>query len=277
MNFSKFDISVLVVMSLAVIVMSYMYPALGMSTAPAVNESDVPEFNISSSTYDITGQFPEPPRLSDSGQLEFDEDGLGSSAEGVSLLYIQRPKEDGYSIETYEATSGDKKITVINWANGTVSDQYDYPINSEGQTVYHEEDGFTITFEVEKIENGSDSDTLIVVDYKIQSAPDSSDGISSIPLIGDAADLVATVISYGVTAFAYISLVIVEIVINVISVSVSLALFLFGQGVFLAATYTDIVTSAPSWAGVVLAVPGLLVSAEFAKLAIVVSKIFPTT
>lgn len=276
-NFGKFDISVIVVMSLAVIVMSFTFPALGL-TGSNVADSDVPSFNASANTFDLTGDTPNQPRTSDSGQIRYEESGAGASVEGVSLLYIQRPKTDGYSMEVFNASTG-PQLTLINFSGGAAADTYDTPINNDTSwTHLHQEDGWTIEFSIDTIEDYNGPDMRIVLDYEIQSAPDDSDGISGIPLIGDTADLVATVLSYGITMFAYISLVLVEIVINTIVVIANISVYFVSMGVFLASTYASIISgTSTGWAAAVLTVPSVLLTAMLAKLVYLIIKAFPTT
>lgn len=276
-NFGKFDVSVLVVMSLAVIIMSFTFPALGL-TGSNVAESEVPTYNASASTFDLAGDLPQQPRTSDSGQLRYDEDGAGASVEGISLLYIQRPKNNGYSIEVFNGSTG-PQLTIIDWSSSSVVTQYDTNIpNDTSFTHLHESDGWVIEFSVDTIENYGEPNMNIVLDYQVQSAPDDSEGISSIPLIGDTADLVATVLSYLVTMFAYASLVLVEIVINTLITIATLSVYLIEMGVFLASTYGNIVTGASTpWAAAVLTVPSVLLAAMLAKLVYLIIKAFPTT
>lgn len=282
-DFTKFDISILLTMTLAIVVMSFLFPALGMSSAQTVQESDVPGFNVTQNTFDITGELPEQPRTSDTGTLTLDEDGAGNSVEGISLLYIDSPEIEGFSIEVANVSTG-PRVTAINWSDtdndqvAEVETQNDYSINNDtSQTILHNDNGYVIEFNVESIDNYEESNMSIVMSYDIQSSPEDSDGISALPIIGSTADLLATVIGYLVTMFSYVALVLVEVAINTLVTTALVSGYLVQMGIFLVSTYANIVASASSWAAIILVVPSVLLAAEFAKIAYLIIKAFPTT
>lgn len=274
MNFSKFDVTVLVTMSLAVVVMSFLFPALGMTDDDAVNESDVPEFNMSASTFDFTGEFPQQPNTPTSGVLEFDQQ-QGNSIAGVTLIYVDRPPEP-YAIEVQNTSQEGLDVAVTNFSD-TGDTIYRYNINSEGQTILHQEDGWTILFEVESLENFQQPNMTADVSFDVRQDPGSQEGLSAIPIIGGLADAVAGAVAYIGTIFFWGSLFVVELVVNVMTIVTSTIVYLFGVASWLVTTYSSIVSAAPSWAGVVLTIPGILLFTEFAKLSVIGIKMLPTT
>jgi hypothetical protein len=277
MNFSKFDVSILLVMSLTVVIMSFTFPALGLTDqSDQVNETDIPEFNISSGSVNLVGEFPDEPKQPTSGTLEYDNTQI-NGLEGVNLVYIDRPKDTGAAIEVQNSSAFGLDLVYTNFTS-TGSDVHRYDINNNtGQEILINQDGWTIETTVTEISNYNESDMTVDVEYDIKSNPDSSEGLSSIPLIGNFADGVANVVGSIAVQFAWFSAVLVELIINAILTIVDLTLYLFSMMYWLISTYSAVVSAAPAWAAVFLAVPGILLFAEFAKIVVIIIDLFPTT
>ncbi len=71
MNITKFDMFILMFTSIAVITMSFTFPALGL-TGETQNESDIPEFNISKGAADFAREEPEYPGAPSQGTLRYE-------------------------------------------------------------------------------------------------------------------------------------------------------------------------------------------------------------
>jgi hypothetical protein len=283
-EFGRRDIALLTSMTLAVIVMSFTFPALGMTTTDNVSESDVPQYNASASSFDFAGDFPERPGTPNSGNLIYNASRYGppseqaNSIEGVSLIWIERPKDTGTTIEVQNISTSEPAEFVLTNFTSTGSQQVREPITSEGQTILIEDEGWTINVDVTKLENPNQPNMSVELDWEIEGSPSQNDGlISSIPLIGGIADAVANVLGYIAVVITWGVTTVVEIILNVLVILVNTVSYLFGLAYFLTSTYTNIVGAAPSWASVVLTVPGVIVFAQFAKLAYLGIKAIPTT
>lgn len=280
MNFSKFDMSILIVMSLSVILMSFLFPALGMSDGGAVNESEIPEFNASSSSFDLVGEYPDQPSQPTSGTLDYDatRGATGNSIEGYSLVWINRPKDTGNSLEIQNTSTDGLDVVLTNYSStGSSQARVDISSGSVGETYLIQEYDWVIELEVRELENYQEPNMSALVDYDIKASPESDEGLSSIPLIGGTADQIAQVVGQIAIAFGWASAVIVQTVISGVLTVFNLAQYMVGMGFWMVSTYTAVVASAPSWASVVLAVPAVLLFAEFAKLTAVVISLLPTT
>lgn len=278
MNFSKFDIMILVTMSFAVIIMSFAYPALGLTDqSDEVSENDVPEFNMSASTLDLTGQLPEQPDTPTSGTLSYNQQD-GNSISGVNQVWIDRPKDTGTSLELQNTSTDGFDVVLINFTSATGSNVHRYDITgTEGQEILIQDDRWTIRATVTEINNYQQSNMTADVRYEIESEPGDASGLSSIPLIGGISDAVANILGYIASQIAYVAVFLSEIILNAIIMTFNVAKFLFSLVYWLGTTYGSVVSAAPSWAAVVLTVPSLLLFAEFAKMGIIVIKMLPTT
>ena len=74
MDFTTRDIGILISMSLAVIMISFVFPTIGLAdTGDKAAESEIPEFNISTDRFDFAGDFPDNPGTPSTGALERNE------------------------------------------------------------------------------------------------------------------------------------------------------------------------------------------------------------
>lgn len=284
MDFGKFDIVLLTTMSLAVVIMSFTFPALDMTDqADEANESDIPEFNISSSQWDIAGEFPESPGTPARGTLIHDEE-LGNSITGKNVHWLDRPKDQGLSVEVQNVSS-DFQIVVTNWENetGTPSVVYtdEYPISSEGDTVLHQNGTWSIEFEVDSLENYRQSNMTAEVSYNILDGGDGSGGgLSALPVIGGifgAAEELVGMLGWLGLIIRWFVATIFEIALGLLAILLSIMVFAVDIMVWLTTTYFSIVSGAGTFGSVFLMIPGILLFAEFAKLGMLGIKLLPTT
>lgn len=284
MDFGKFDIVLLTTMSLAIVIMSFAFPALGMTDqTDEVADNDIPEFNISSSEWDISGEFPESPGTPSRGTLVHDEE-LGNSITGKNVNWLDRPKEDGLSVEVQNVSS-DFQVVVTNWTTESGTSEVDYTdkyaITSEGDTVLHDNGTWTIEFEADSIENYRESNMTAEVSYEVlESGSGSGGGLSAIPVIGgifDVVDAVASMLAWIGSVIWWGVAFIFEVSITIVLILVSVMVFSVDIMVWLMTTYFNIVSGAGTFAAVFLMIPGVLLFAEFAKLGMLGIKLLPTT
>lgn len=282
MDFGKFDIVLLTTMSMAIIFMSIIFPAVGL--APQSEEqgaNDIPEFNVSSSQWDIAGEFPDRPGTPNSGTVKYDEQ-RGSSITGESLIWIKRPTANGVSLET-QNLSNQLTLRVNNWSNTNLEGQDEYNINSEGQQIYHENttNGWTIDFEVRTLENAQEPDMYAEIDYEIVESPPENEGfLDSIPIVSgfiDAGEAVAGTLGWLGLIIRWFFVTLFEVVLTLVTILVTVMVFSVDIMVWLMTTYFGVVDAAGGFASVVLMIPGVLLFGEFAKLGMLGIKLLPTT
>jgi hypothetical protein len=279
MNFSKFDVSILVTMSLAVVIMSFAFPALGLTDqSDEVSENDIPEFNMSATMFDFTGDFPREPNAADSGNIQFDQQ-QGNSIEGVNVIFVDRPQNTGAAVEVQNTSTNGLDFVFTNFTSlgsGSLERSDITPSDVGEQTVVRHE-GWTITYTVVELNNYDQPNMTVDVDYQVQNAPEDTKGLSAIPIVGGVTDQIAQYVGWFATIFFWTSLFIVELVINVLGIAFGIINYTFGMASWLITTYAAIISAAPGWAGVVLVIPSVLLFAEFAKLAVIGIKLLPTT
>lgn len=280
MDFGKFDILVLTTMSLAIILMSLTFPALGMTdSSDTQNASDVPEFNVSASSWDIAGDFPESPGTPTQGKLVWNAD-VGNSVEGRSLEWLDRPKDEGLSIEAANTTSG-FDLLVLNWngSGNTLADDR-YSITSEGQTILHDNASWVIEFEVTELDNYRQPNMTAEIEYEVLESEQSGGGLSAIPVIGPlfgAGEALASGIVWIGEVIWWLVAFTFDIAVALITILAGVMVYGVDMLVWLSTTYSDVVSAAGSWASVILMVPAILLFAEFAKIGMIGIKLLPFT
>lgn len=280
MNFTKFDLLILFTMALAVVVMSFMFPALGLTDENAVNQSDIPEYSQDAGAFDIGPDLPDAPNTQDSGTLNYDEE-QGNSIEGVTLDWIEYPKDEGLSIEVQNTSEFGFDILIINYSydssGNPTTDLTRFDITEEGEEFLMQEYNYVIEFRVTELSNLNQPNMTAAVEYDIQSSPADSQGVSSIPFIGGIADAVGKWLGYLAVIITWAVGTIIEIALAVIVALYELVVYLFGMATWLISTYQAIVTGAPGWASVIVTLPAILLFAELAKLTAIAISLLPTT
>lgn len=278
MDFGKFDMVLLTTMSLSIILMSITFPALGLTDdSDQQGQSDVPEFNISSSQWSIAGDFPSSPATVDQGEVHYNET-RGPSITGESLVWIEFPKENGTSLEM-QNLSNQLTIRVNQWDTDETTgitqivgmDEYD--ITHEGQTIEHSNStsDWTIDFEVTELENAQESDMTATVEYDIVGAPQGS--VSGQGFF----DALTDVLAWMGSVMWWMAATSLEVVITLVVTLFTVMQYAVGMLVWLTTTYAAVVSAAGGFASAILSVPGVLLFLEFAKIAMLGIKLLPFT
>ena len=196
MNINKFDVMVLVVMSLAVVSMSFVMPALGLSN-PDASSNDVPTLNMASDRFDLVGDAPPFPNNPTDGTLFFNTTrdsafsenqiwlaGNGGSDGDADLTLIQNP------------TSGDARITLTEY-NGTgvkSQDQIELDTANNSTTGVLSTDAYTVAIEATNMHNPPD---YLEVHWNVDRQPSTDNWLGRLPVVGgilSTADAVASVV-----------------------------------------------------------------------------------
>lgn len=280
MNFGKFDMILLMTMSLAIIVMSFLFPALGLVDDDAAGADDVPRFNSTAQPFDVAGDFPESPGGASTGEVVWEEDDPGDPD---NYVYLRGDSDDGARLNIVNignATNPDVKLNFFELESGSVIGQDQETVTQEGEVFRIDNRSWGVETEVVEWENENQSDFTVTVDYELYEQPEDSDWMSRVPVVGgifSIGEAVAQVLGYiaGVIFWTLgtlfeVSLTVVLLLFDVISFAVSLMHWLVS-------TYLGLVGGAQGFASVLVMVPGVLLFVEFMKLIMLGIKLLPTT
>lgn len=290
MNFSKFDMVLIFSMSLAIVLMSFMFPALGMTEeGDKVNESDIPEFNISSDRWDIVGDFPEDPGTPSTGRIIWNES-EGAESDNQRWLHGDTSLGAEHTVINFgSADNPDAEVRLTSW-NDDQSNFTNQTITGEGQEFTLEsvnEIGgsltvnfnYTVEYEVAVYENTS-GNFHVEVDYLITEQPQDEAWYERVPLLGGlfsaGADLagivgwIGSILYWFVASTFEIALTLVTILFDVMVYGISMLQWLTG-------TYSSIISGAGGFAQVLVAMPPVLLFVEFAKIGMIGISLLPFT
>jgi hypothetical protein len=271
MNFGKFDAIMLLTMSLAVISMSFVFPAIGLTSSGSVTENQIPEFNVETDRFDIAGEFPDPPRSGTTGNLEFDSS--KQAALSNNRIWLEGGTSGGYEMFLSEETSNNSSVAEVRineWDSGNVTANDSITLNSSGdiQGLVVGEYGVSLTAETV-------SPPIYEVSYEVTSRPDDSEGlVGSIFNVGSAT--AQTLYWFGQILFWALTSI-VEVTINAINGLAGVTSYLLGLVSFLTVTYTSIVTGSAGFASVFVAIPGIVLSIILGKIVVIGITLLPTT
>lgn len=277
MDINRWDITVLLASSIAIMSASFVFPAAGLAgESNETVKSDIPDFNVSSDRFDFAGDFPRRPGAPSQTRLYWEERLQGSSD---NQMWVSGDTSGGLELLLRNNNSGttQAQLNVNSWDNDNVT-QTTHFFDEEGQfaeqTISTGIGEFTLRFEAETIDfNENQTDGDYTVSITVQEQPTDSNWYERIPVVGTVVsagnDLVAMVgwvaaiIQWGlVTTF--------EIILNALGLTVDVLLFFFGLASWFAGTYSDVVAGAPSaWSAAFLTLPGVLFALEWGKIAVV--------
>lgn len=289
MNFTKFDMFLLISMSFSIIVMSFVMPSADLTgTENETEESDVPEFDIDSSRFDIAGEFPDRPGSSSSGTLRFNNSNTNTySTTGISLAWLDRPKLSGVSVELQNGTDtglGENlSIVVVDYNDtGVVEYQGVYNITSEDNTYIYNKNEWVIRFDVEYVNNLGQSNMTGKVSYDIKEngGENTGGGLSAIPVVGtlfDAGEVIGSTIAWIGNVFLWTFTFVFEIAINLLSLLLDSMIFGIDLLTWMIDGYAGMTSKATGWASVILLVPSIILFIELLKIVMIAISLMPTT
>lgn len=263
-NFSKNDFKIVLTMSLFLIIISFVFPVLGF-TAGSVQTADIPSFNVSENHLNFVQEPPEMPSNPSEGTLTW-EDGA-QEFEDNRQEWIEA---DRFSITFFNqgSTSNPDMQVNLNEFNDTGGGFVDSSI-TENEYVLLELSNYSISFE--NMELGENNETA-TVDWEIHDQPEETSWINQIPLVGGLADALATIasiFSWFVSVIFHWVVVGLTAIANLFLSLFNILSFILSFFFWLLTTYADITTGAPTtYVSVFMALPGVLLSYEFAKLII---------
>lgn len=278
MNFGKFDAIMLMTMLLAVISMSFVFPALGLTDEGTVTENQVPELDIQSDRFDISGELPGRPRSTDSGVITYRADGFDNR--DISL-YV-----DGGTVRVSTSIFGENngnKTPINVFLNeydpndGLTVDSANTSLNQTGEqaelTVSNQTE-YTVRYELTEISNEGTEDFEAQVSFQVIESP-GEDGF--LGTIFGAADAVASTLAWVGTVFYWFSITIFEIAGNALGMLFDVTSYLISLVVFMITSYTSIVGATQGFASVFVAIPGVILGIMLAKIVVIGVGLLPTT
>lgn len=278
MNFSYRDMLILVSMSTAVILMTFTFTALGLADE-TVSENDIPEYNTTDDNFNFVGQFPENPHTPSNFIMTWEEKLQGDSnnqmwldgdtSSGTELVLLNNGNESNLEPEM--------KMNV--WDSGNVT-QYSGTYNEVGDYHVFNENGYEIYTAFDSYRNKNQRDMVMNIDVEIRSQPGDSDYLRRIPVIGgliSGTEYVASAVLWIGSIFYWTLGTIFEIILNLTAMLYGSMAFFISFMHWIITAYTAVISGASAWASVFVAIPGILLMVEFAKLILIGIKLLPST
>lgn len=269
MNITKFDVTVLVVMGLAVVGISFVFPALGLSSTDT-DESDIPELNVSENRFDLVGDAPRFPNSPNEGTLFFNT--TKDAAFSENTVWLEGDTNGGYELSLIQDSSNQNTSEVIltKW-NGSVEEQDRVFLNDSNPSGTISVQKYTLA--VELTEQNAPPEYL-EVSWRVSEGSE-SDGF--IGTVFGAASEIASVVAWFVLIFIWFSTFIVEFGLNAVVIMFQASSYFIGLLMWLITTYGSVVSAAPSWTKVFVALPGIILSVTLGKILVIFIGLLPTT
>lgn len=288
MNIGKFDMGVLFILSLAVVLISFTGPVFGLTDASAADESGIPNLTVGDSSFDIVGEFPDKPSAPSKGTLTWTENKTNGIGEGTSQIWIRGNLQDGHTIfleNVGNNTDPEVNVTVAKFSNGNLDYETEETLTKVDQVYTYDNassGGYKIRSTVEQLDSDYNgyNDTRIAVDYVILQQPTQTSWAGRLPLIGgmfSGASQLAAIVGWIGSVVFYYALTSAEAIINAVVMLFSVTSYLINMVGWLFGTYLGVVSGAPGWARVIVALPGVLFAAILAKFVAVGISLLPTT
>ena len=279
MNWTKYDTMILMSMGIVVIFMSFTFPALGL-TGENVNTTDIPEFNMSKNAVQFIDEFPESPGIPSQGQLTYyanrsgggDKDQAwltGTTQDGVEHLILNRG----------DNTNPDMELRQNYWTDGNVViDNYTYDNEGDSWTMIN--NSWVVDYNVTNYENTGQSNFTNTVEWEVRQTPQDTAWWNGIPFVGGAisgAYQLAGVALYLGAIFYWAIATFFQVVINLLLIVINVFVFLISFMHFIITTYFAITSGVVGFGKLIIYIPGVLLSIEFAKIGMLAISLLPTT
>lgn len=267
-------------MSLAVISMSFVFPALGLVDS-GTSESEIPQFSMNQNRFDIAGDFPESSGTPTTGELWWNGTEGGSFSD--NQIWLEGDTSNGVELvlDPNHNIAEDSKVEISEWSDGTVTNGENFTFNGTGKKAHLSDFNYSLRFHVVEYRNDSNGDLHTTVDYEISEQPNTDGGwIGRLPIIGTAYSatetLGATVAWLGSILFWFFG-TLFEVTLNVAGMLYDATSYLIATASWLIDTYSSVITGAKSWASVFVAIPGIILSLVLTKIAVIGISLLPTT
>lgn len=265
-------------MALAIVSMSFVFPAMGITTSDQVAENEIPDLDVNSSRFDFSGEFPIAPGSPRTEDLVWDN----SSTNQLNQIWLEGDTSGGVEVALLppETSSGPGPQTIVNnWDTGSVtySETQNYTAAGDTGYFYNETMGYELQFEALTV---SDANGIYEVRMTVRQELGSSGWLSNVPVLGTAVDVgaaTAATLGWFVEIAIWAVTYLFTLIANGVGLAADVGIYLVTLLTWLATTYTSIISATGSWAGVFVALPGILLSAVLAKMVIIGAQLLPTT
>ena len=280
MNLSSKDLAITMAMSIAVIFMSFTFPALGMTGSPQ-NASDIPDFNISKGTVQFANEEPEFPNRPSQGTLEYVN---GSESWQDNRQVELQSGDPRYLISFFDDDPGPDEQYHVNMIkfNGSGSFTNDVNINeSESKSLESVDGAYEVGLDNLNITSSDPGNESATLDWVLISQPSDQGWLARIPGVSgliSGANQLAAIVGWIASILWYIVTKILVAIGNALLMMFNLVIYFIDFMWWLTSTYTSIVSGAPTaWASVIVAIPGIILGFQFTKLIAVGIKLLPFT
>lgn len=270
MSFTKLDYQIIIGSLIAIVLLSFIGPPLGM-TGDNVNSSDIPEFNVTTDRFDFI-QKPQAPRPNApaEGRLNHTSDEFDNYPGQIQVeLGVNNDSNRTILSVVPEETVNLLDVEAVQAENQQIDN---HTFTSNGETATLEGKGFEIDVKADNITKGT-------YDYNIQKRPADTAWYSGIPLIGGTFDWVAHVAGllwHGVLLANFYIISSLEFTLNMANAIFDIFKFIFGMLSFIVTTYGNIITGSPSgFSSVIVSIPGALFSMQFARIGLMLASKLP--
>lgn len=273
MSITQKDAMLVFTMALAVVVMSFLFPAFGIG-GDEVTENEIPELNISENRFNLAGESPEFPNSPKEGRLwfnttkdlAFSENSIwltGDTSGGVELTLIQNASNPNVS-----------EVIISRW-NGSLAEQ-DRAFLAENETGATQRDVISVQGWRLAVEVGDDNapPEYLEIDWNVAEGSESTGFIGT---VFGAVSQTASVLAWLVIVFIWFSTAVVQFFLNAMVLIFEVSSYFIALLLWLLTTYGSIITAAPSWTKVFVALPGIILSVTLGKIVVVFIGLIPTT
>jgi hypothetical protein len=274
MQIGKWDVMVLVVMGLSVVSMSFVMPALGLADT-STQESDIPTLTVDSNRFSVATDRPRFPNTATEGTLVLNT--TKDPAFSDNQIYLKETSTEDVTLAlTQNSSTGDAVVTlsIFNDTSTQTERVFLSANNTSGVIVLQE---YEIAIEATADHNPPD---YLAVSWKLAEQETTDSWVGRIPGVGalfDTADLVAQVLAWAVTVFIWFSTSLVFGALNLVGILIDASVYFLSLLAWLITTYASVVSNAPSWTSVFVALPGIILSVTLAKVLIILFRSLPTT
>lgn len=279
MDLTEFDIVILITMTLAVVSMSFVFPALGLADVDA-SENDLPRYEVSADRFSFAGDRPAPPGTPT--QVNLSWNGTEGAYWSDNQVWLNGGTSGGTELLLLPNSTNDDAVDVrVNvWSDGSVPDESTQTFDSDGGSGIMQINDYTLLWEATGYEY-SNGNVTATVDVEIDEQPVSDGGwIGRIPVVGGlygaGQATAATLGWFGAIAYWFVESTI-QSGLNAIGVLIDVLSYLFGIITWLVSTYGAVITGAQSWVAIFVALPGILLSLVLAKIVMIGISLLPTT
>lgn len=278
MNFTKADMAIIISMSIALVTMTFAFPAAGMVDEESANATDIPEFDIETSRFDFAGEFPRNPGQPSVGTLVYDN--TTSALEDSRQIWLNGDTDSGTEMLLLDDNDETNASVRLNYWPGPSTDEVILTEVGEFDQIKNDSAGWEVTFEFVSAENRGEDNVTLTVDYTIEQQPEDTSWFDRVPILGGvvgAGEQLAGIVGWIGSVLFWLFGTLFEVALNLVGILFDIMVFVIDTGTWLATTWAAITAGAGSWAAVFVAIPGLLLFLELAKLVMIGISLLPTT